>query len=280
MTTRAAPGSAALTSIGLAEQTFSLGDVSGAAGHLSGFHQTTGAMLGTVASTNDPDGWDKALSSLQSETPPISPPASSGWDDLLRQLRSTYTTTDWARVISGAPTPKLADVLPAITSTVPQGWQPTDWSLQQPSPQLSSIFSPVPEILGAHPPIGRDLVRSAEKMLGTPYVHGGKRPGGFDCSGLTQYACRQNGIAIGPDTYHQIKAGRPVRFDHAKPGDLVFFDTIGAFNHDPSHVGMVVGNGKMIVAPHTGDVVKYEQMNTPYWRQRLVGVRRVTPPAP
>ena len=89
---------------------------------------------------------------------------------------------------------------------------------------------------------GQALVNSAKKYLGVPYVWGGTSPRGFDCSGLVQYVCRQNGISVPRVAASQRNAGRYVSRANLQPGDLVFFGNGGRI----THVGIYVGNGNMM----------------------------------
>lgn len=94
------------------------------------------------------------------------------------------------------------------------------------------------------------VLEAAYSQLGVPYVWGGTSPGsGLDCSGLTQYAYRQAGIEIPRVTYDQINVGRKVSLNDLQPGDLLF-------PADTSHVSIYLGDGNVIHAPQTGDVVK------------------------
>lgn len=111
------------------------------------------------------------------------------------------------------------------------------------------------------------VVNAAKAHLGLPYLYGGTSPStGFDCSGLTQYAFRQAGIAIPRVSYEQAAAGRAVPYSQLRVGDLV------AFNSPVSHVGIYVGNGQFIHSPRTGDVVKISKLSA----MKLTAIRRFT----
>jgi cell wall-associated NlpC family hydrolase len=92
-------------------------------------------------------------------------------------------------------------------------------------------------------------VAVAERYLGVPYVWGGASPSGFDCSGLMYYAYAQIGKYVPHYTVAEWNAFPHVPLNQLQPGDLVFFNNLG-------HVGMYIGGGKMIHAPHTGTVVQ------------------------
>ena len=97
------------------------------------------------------------------------------------------------------------------------------------------------------------VVAIAQRYLGVPYVYGGASPSGFDCSGLAMYCYAQIGIGLSHGATDQQRASTPVPLSALQPGDLVFFG-------GPSysyHVGIYVGGGSMINAPHTGAVVSY-----------------------
>ncbi len=110
---------------------------------------------------------------------------------------------------------------------------------------------------------GNAIVDYAYKFLGTPYVWGGTSPSGFDCSGFTQYVFRNAaGVNLPRTTYDQINVGVPVSYNNLQPGDLVFPHT--------GHVGIYVGNGQMIHAPSTGDVIKVSSVYKFYTARRVV----------
>lgn len=97
--------------------------------------------------------------------------------------------------------------------------------------------------------IGEQIVATALKYLGVPYVWGGTTPSGFDCSGLVQYVYAENGISIPRVTYSQQAAATPVSFSDLQPGDLVFW------GYSAYHVGIYIGDGQYIHAPAPGQSV-------------------------
>lgn len=102
------------------------------------------------------------------------------------------------------------------------------------------------------------IVNAAYGQLGVPYVWGGTTPGvGLDCSGLTQYCHRVAGISIGRTSEVQGGGGRAV--SNPQPGDLVCYG---------SHIGIYIGGGQMIHAPHTGDVVRVANVYGSPWYRR------------
>ena len=101
----------------------------------------------------------------------------------------------------------------------------------------------------------------AAKFLGVPYVYGGSTPSGFDCSGFTSYVYKNTVCSIPRVAQAQYDATTRVSRDDLLPGDLVFF---GSSAYSISHVGIYVGDGQFIHAPHTGDVVKYDSLSGSY----------------
>jgi cell wall-associated NlpC family hydrolase len=102
--------------------------------------------------------------------------------------------------------------------------------------------------------LGPQAVAIAKRYLGIPYVWGGSTPtGGFDCSGLMMYVYKQLGITLDHYAAWQFLEGTRIAPSDLQPGDLVFWEPKA---DGPGHVGMYVGDGKMINAPHTGDVVR------------------------
>jgi cell wall-associated NlpC family hydrolase len=111
------------------------------------------------------------------------------------------------------------------------------------------------------------VVGIALRYLGVPYVWGGASPSGFDCSGLTMYAYAQVGVYLPHNAAMQYGMGHPVAQSQLEPGDLVFFNGL-------SHVGMYIGGGRFVHAPHTGDVVKISSLSESWYASTYVGARR------
>jgi cell wall-associated NlpC family hydrolase len=125
---------------------------------------------------------------------------------------------------------------------------------------------------------GAAAVRLAQTQLGVRYVFGAESPGSaFDCSGLTQWTFRSLGVSI-PRTSQQQWAALPHLPSGVpwQPGDLVFFVGDDGTRSAPGHVGIYLGHGQMIDAPHDGAVVRIE----PVWLTDLVGVARAPLPIP
>jgi cell wall-associated NlpC family hydrolase len=98
-------------------------------------------------------------------------------------------------------------------------------------------------------------VRFAYAQLGKPYVYGASGPNSYDCSGLTMRAWGAAGVSLPHNAAGQQADTRSVSYSDLQPGDLVFF---GSPAH---HVGIYIGGGQMIAAPHTGDVVKIQSVS-------------------
>ena len=116
-------------------------------------------------------------------------------------------------------------------------------------------------------------ISHALRALGTRYRYGGASPEtGFDCSGLIAHVFEQAGLAVPRTARAQSRVGTPVKRANLAPGDLVFYNTRNA---PYSHVGMYVGNGRFVHAPRSGAKVRIERLDTPYWRARFNGARRL-----
>ena len=136
------------------------------------------------------------------------------------------------------------------------------------SQSLSQTVAPAPAPIGTPPPSHYGgVVGFAMQFLGRPYVWGGASPAGFDCSGFTMYVYAHFGVSLPHNAAAQYGYGSPVSRSDLQPGDLVFFDGLG-------HVGLYVGGGSFIHAPHTGDVVKISSLSG-WYSDTYVGARRL-----
>jgi len=123
---------------------------------------------------------------------------------------------------------------------------------------------------------GYDLVAFAKQYIGTPYAWGGNSlTEGVDCSGLVQQVYKNFGIQVSRTTYTQIGEGKAVKMNELKAGDMVFFDTDPGTG-GPDHVGIYMGDGKMIHAPRPGKSVEISDLTTGYWQGIFMGGRRVS----
>ncbi|MCX7123336.1 MAG: C40 family peptidase [Gammaproteobacteria bacterium] len=112
---------------------------------------------------------------------------------------------------------------------------------------------------------------TAKSQLGKPYEWGGDTPSdGFDCSGFSQYVYGKEGVKIPRTALAQYASLTPVR--HLENGDLVFFRTFG---RHVSHVGIYLGNGYFIHSPKTGERIRIDNIDEPYWHEHYAGARRV-----
>lgn len=133
---------------------------------------------------------------------------------------------------------------------------------------LSGAAAVAPTPASASGPTGADLVAEARKYVGVPYVWGGATPQGLDCSGLVKLSLSALGVDMPRVAREQMTQGTPVAsLDQAEPGDLLVFD-------GGSHIGIYLGEGRMIDAPKPGDRVRERDVyETP------TAIRRVLPTA-
>jgi peptidoglycan DL-endopeptidase CwlO len=111
-------------------------------------------------------------------------------------------------------------------------------------------------------------VHDALRLRGAPYAWSGTTPAGFDCSGFTRYVYGRLGIRLAHSSYAQWSAGPHVRRADLRPGDLVFFAGLG-------HVGIYIGGGRFVHAPHTGTVVSVDRMSASWYGAEYDGAVRL-----
>lgn len=188
-------------------------------------------------------------------------PGRSAFQDPLASLALASNS----RIAAGQP----AMPTDLLSELVTQATQPAE---QEARTTGGTVVPPVSPKTGQPPGTARGLAGQvlalAHKQVGQPYVWGGesRSEGGFDCSGLIQWAYSKVGIQIPRTTYEQIKVGRPVAWGHFRPGDLIFAN-------NGRHVVMYVGRGQVIAAPHTGAVVRYQPLND--FRGSFTAARRI-----
>jgi cell wall-associated NlpC family hydrolase len=165
------------------------------------------------------------------------------------------TTGPWARV-------RVVNQRGAVYRDGIVGWV---WQSQLSTHPVHVSAAPLPHR-------GSSLIRAAAAYLRAPYIFGGMTRIGIDCSGLTYMAAQRLGVRLPRDAADQALVGRPVRRAALRPGDLVFFGP-GA-RGTIHHVGIYLGRGLVLHAPHTGSWVRVTKLSTfaDYW-----GARRIVP---
>lgn len=174
-------------------------------------------------------------------------------------LLSYFVASNYSLMEGEAP-PNIMDFLPAYEQQARQYGGTT-------VPPTSKATGTPPKAGG---PLANRILQIAHQQVGKPYVWGAESPseGGFDCSGLIDYAFRQAGFQLPGrlTTYTMAKMGKSVKGQTYRPGDWIIT------NHG-KHVVMYVGKGQVIAAPHTGEVVQYQNLN--HFKGSIVDVRRV-----
>ena len=128
--------------------------------------------------------------------------------------------------------------------------------------------APARKLAAAKAAMSQRVVQYAKRFIGVRYVYGGSSPrSGFDCSGFVRYVYAHFGVSLPHSSYAQFGDGRRVSRRSLRPGDLVFFDGVG-------HVGLYVGNGRFIHAPHTGTRVQITPL-AGWYSSRFSGARRL-----
>ncbi len=121
--------------------------------------------------------------------------------------------------------------------------------------------------------ISQQIVRHTKNQIGIPYRYGGTSPSrGFDCSGLVHYTHKLAGLTVPRNSVALLRTVKPIAIEHLQPGDLVFFLIS---KNQVTHVGIYIDNGKFVHAPKPGKRVKTENLNSRYWKNRIVSVGRL-----
>ena len=187
-------------------------------------------------------------------------------------LQQAAATGEFADVLSNANAALAAATSPATSpASSPATSAATTGTALTPSATLLGLSGGGTGATGAGSGVtGASIVADAEQYLGVPYQWGGTDPAkGLDCSGLVQRVYGDLGISLPRTSQEQATIGTPVAsIADAQPGDLVFFEP-GAGG--PGHVGIYVGNGQMIDAPHHGTSVQIQAVGQPS------AIRRVLP---
>lgn len=158
---------------------------------------------------------------------------------------------------TAVPLARMLAVLGAGAGATPAAWS---------SAVAPSGIAPMAAAQGgaadAGPAGGAAVVDAASRYLGIPYRWGGSDPAtGLDCSGLVQRALGDLGVSVPRTSVEQSKVGAPVAsLADARPGDLLFWAS--SRPGQANHIGIYVGDGKMLHAPQTGDVVKIAPVRT------------------
>lgn len=122
-------------------------------------------------------------------------------------------------------------------------------------------------------PTAQTIINEAKRFLGLPYLWAGTSAYGYDCSGILYAVFRNHGIMLPRDSFYQATKGTAVAKKNLKAGDLVFF----AYNNGRGkvyHVGLYIGDGKMLHAPNPSSKIRIESLNQGVYKKNYSGARR------
>lgn len=225
-------------------------------------------VLPTQPSPKASGGYPGWIPSAQLVPEATVPGASADLEAVVKRRHSwAFTTRDRSQrklnLSYGTRLPVVAQVGPMVSVAGPEGdvlWVP------------AKRVQIVPAGEPARQPSRRAAVREAKRFLELPYLWGGTSGFGYDCSGLTHAIYAQLGITIPRDANPQFGQGIHVRKRaNLRRGDLVFFRTSSGYLH---HVGIYVGDGRMIHSPRTGQPVQYGSLTSGLWADEFAGGRR------
>lgn len=201
-------------------------------------------------------------------------PTSPLADPVVQQILTSNDQRIGIAPIPFASLPQLKPSVAAAITTAPPVQQP---KIQQISKHttVGSTGQLTYKIQGHETKTIQNALSLAEDYIGTPYSYGGggasgpsygieqgANTKGFDCSGLLQYMWARAGVSIPRTSYDQFKNGTPIQKSQLQPGDGVFFTGSDPQNGLPGHVAIYIGNGKVLVAPHTGADVEITALNS------------------
>ncbi len=135
-----------------------------------------------------------------------------------------------------------------------------------------SYYNPGPIVYGDNLEPNKDIYKYAVGLLGTRYSFGGTSINGIDCSSFIQHVFDLAGFKLPRTAREQARYGYFVSKENIKPGDLLFFATYARY---PSHVGIYIGNGKMIHASSRGRKVEVTDINQDYYQKRFLFAKRI-----
>ena len=195
-----------------------------------------------------------SVTTAPSPAPVVATPPSAPSDGFAAAFATATARVDPARL----PTVSLGTMVASLAGAAPAAVAEA---------YANATVSPVGAASGAGPASpaadggsGARVLAAGERYLGVPYRWGGTNPDvGLDCSGFVQRAFADVGVRLPRVSVDQAKAGTAVgSLAEARPGDLVFWHGSGS---RPNHIGIYAGDNRMLVAPRTGDVVRYQEMS-------------------
>ena len=149
-----------------------------------------------------------------------------------------------------------------------------------PADGMELLDDGIMSIGNADPQLISDLLGYAKKFMGVRYVHGGKSPKGFDCSGFTSYVFNQFGVELSPSSAVQYTQGEKIARDEVNAGDLLFFKGRNANRKGVGHVAIAIDND-----PATGEItfihaalkggIRIDKLSAPYYAKRFISAKRV-----
>ncbi|MBB4924192.1 cell wall-associated NlpC family hydrolase [Kitasatospora kifunensis] len=210
------------------------------------------------------------------------PGKTNPWDPNDAIPMAAHIDCEFANQVTGVPGNPVANMLAAYNAGQDavlkyQGVPP----YPETQAYVRSILALLPSFTAVTTPVAvsgqaSGAIYFAQTKLGTPYLWGGEglpsQNGQFDCSGLTQAAYASVGITLPRVANDQWYSGPHPSRDQLRPGDLVFFANDLTDPRSIHHVGIYVGGGYMINAPHTGAVIRYDSID----QTGYIGATRVT----